>query len=125
MLYNVVQCVAKIGILLLYRRIFDAGGATTKWFRTSVNVLLVLTFINGVTSTFIMIFQCLPVGSVWDKSIPTTKCINPYAFFGSSAAIGIITDFILIALPIPMLRGLQISTRKKIGIGFMFAVASL
>jgi hypothetical protein len=121
----VVQCFAKIGILLLYRRIFDAGGAKTKWFRWSVIVLIVLTFINGVVGTCIMLFQCMPIVSIYDKTVPSTHCINVYVFVGASAAIGIIGDFILIALPIPMLRSLQVSTRKKIGIGFMFAVASL
>lgn len=69
-------------------------------------------------------FECLPVRSVWDKTIPS-KCLNLPAVIYIGASSSIIFDFIIIGLPIPELKTLNLSLKKKITIGFMFSVGSL
>ncbi|KAI0128368.1 hypothetical protein BJ170DRAFT_324852 [Xylariales sp. AK1849] len=124
-LYVVVQCLAKISILFLYQRVFDTGGNRANWFRWAVRGLLVLTFFYGVVLALVMVFQCFPVSAIWDKSVTNAKCLNVYVSIGTGAILGIIGDFVLIAMPIPMLRKLKISRRKKVGVALMFAIASL
>ncbi|KAI1855636.1 hypothetical protein JX266_000501 [Neoarthrinium moseri] len=122
-LYILVQCIAKLAVLLLYQRIFSLGAA--RWFRLTVKGFIGLSFVMAILFTFLILFQCWPVQAAWDLTIPDAKCLNfaPLLFAGSLA--GILTDIILILLPITELRKLQISGKKRIGVSIMFAIALL
>ncbi|KAK6066485.1 CFEM domain-containing protein [Seiridium cupressi] len=121
--YIVVQCIAKLAILLLYRRIFNTGAG--RWFRWAVKGLIGLCFVIGILFSFLILFQCYPIAAAWDITITDFKCLDfaPILFAGSF--VGIVTDIVLVLLPIPELRKLQISGRKRIGVGIMFAIALL
>lgn len=43
----------------------------------------------------------------------------------ATGAMSIVEDLVIVALPLPVLAKLQMSTRKKIGIGFMLALGSM
>lgn len=111
-----------MSILLLYRRIFGVG---TRWFKSTVNALLVLSGIVGVSYTLLLVLQCWPVAAAWDLSIPNYKCYDFAPLLLSAALLSIVADLFLMAIPIPELRKLQISGRKRLGVGVMFVVASL
>ncbi|OJD40269.1 uncharacterized protein BKCO1_1000614 [Diplodia corticola] len=66
-------------------------------------------------------FECVPVARYWDKRIPG-KCINGADTFLANACMNILTDFIIIGIPIPSLLKLQVSTAKKIGLMFAFSL---
>jgi hypothetical protein len=65
--------------------------------------------------TFAVIFQCTPVNFIWNKALASGHCINFEKFIFSTALINIITDFTLVAMPVPILWKLQMPTAKKIG----------
>jgi hypothetical protein len=69
-------------------------------------------------------FQCTPVASVWDISIPG-QCINSQALVYSAAAFSILEDFVIMFLPVSELKNLKLDLRKRIALGFMFALGSL
>lgn len=76
--------------------------------------------------TFILagVFQCTPVRRAWQLDIPG-KCINYNATAWANAGLNIFQDFLIVLLPIRELRSLQISSKKKVGLYFMFGVGSL
>jgi hypothetical protein len=121
--YILVQCLAKLAVLLLYRRIFNTGAS--RWFRWSVNGLITLAFVVGILFSSLILLQCYPIAAAWDITITDYKCLDfaPLLFAGSF--VGIVTDIVLVLLPIPELRKLQIGGRKRIGVGIMFAIALL
>lgn len=57
----------------------------------------------SVGSTFATIFQCIPVAAFWDKSIKDPKCTDTDAFWVAYAVINIITDFISMSQPPPLI----------------------
>jgi hypothetical protein len=79
---------------------------------------------DGIVYILLPAFECLPVRSAWDRSVPG-KCLNLSAVIYSGASTSIILDFVIIALPIPELKTLNLTLKKKITLGLMFSVGSL
>lgn len=74
-----------------------------------------------VTTTF----QCSPVAYAWDKSIRGGHCINLGAYFRWLSFPNILTDAVILVLPLPLLWRLHTSTGQKIGVTCVFVVGSL
>jgi hypothetical protein len=123
LVYTFALVTVKLGILMLYLRIFSIGGA--RWFRWTIIGVIIFGVLHAVGFGFALIFQCWPISAVWDKSIVDAKCTNYAMIVFTAAILSIIEDFLLVLLPIPELRKLQVSGRKRFGVGVMFAIASL
>lgn len=64
-------------------------------------------------TVFGSIFQCVPIRSQWDTSIQG-KCIDYGTFVLTMGIINIITDFVILAIPIPAVWSLNMKRTKKI-----------
>jgi hypothetical protein len=73
---------------------------------------------------FAMIFACNPVQRGWDVTITTGSCINRPALYIATAGLGIYTDIVLLAIPIPVILRLQMPSTEKILTLFVFVVGS-
>ncbi|KAF3013037.1 hypothetical protein E8E14_009560 [Neopestalotiopsis sp. 37M] len=71
-----------------------------------------------------MIFACNPVQRGWDVTITTGSCINRPALYIATAGLGIFTDIVLLAIPIPVILRLQMPSTEKILTLFVFVVGS-
>ena len=58
------------------------------------------------------IFTCVPVAKYWDDNIPG-GCINRSNLHYGIAAVNIINDFVLLCIPYPFLKKLNITKRAK------------
>jgi hypothetical protein len=121
--YMIVQVTAKAAILMLYRRVFSE--VSPRWFLWTLWGGIAFLFGHGLIYGIVLIFQCLPVSAVWDRTIQGALCVNVNAVGYAGAAMCVVEDIFLIVLPIPMLQRLQVSGRKRIGVIIMFAAASL
>ncbi|KAI1844520.1 hypothetical protein JX266_009407 [Neoarthrinium moseri] len=122
--YVIIQCTGKVAILLLYQRVFNTGTGAP-WFMRTIKILILLTFLVEGVYVLIISFQCWPVAALWDPSIHGAKCFNATAAFSAGGVLNIVSDVVLMFLPIPALRKLQVSRKKRLGIVLMLAVASL
>lgn len=59
------------------------------------------------------IWQCVPIAGFWDKSIEAT-CIDSSVFWTAYAVGNILTDAMVIVLPIPQVLRLQLRLREKV-----------
>jgi hypothetical protein len=114
-----VQNLAKLSILLLYLRIF-----VDKKFRLVTSLVIGWVICHTIAYGISVVFQCTPVEYVWDLSVGG-KCIDSQAFVYSGAAFSILEDFVIIILPVWELRALKLDLRKRVTLGFMFALGSL
>jgi hypothetical protein len=83
----------KASVLLFYNRIFPSP-------RLHIAVW-VLTFIAvgySIAGVFANIFACDPVAMIWDPTIKGT-CIRRDVFYRAIAALGVLTDFAIVAIP--------------------------
>ena len=107
-----------LSILALYGRVF--------YFNDRITWICVYAFIVVFAAelAFMMgtILQCWPVNAAWDRSIKDRACTNTTAFWFSNAIWNITSDVILILLPVPVVKKLNITRTKKIGLACMFSI---
>ena len=107
----------KISIILQYLRIF-VGRSIRFWCWASI----VLVTLYGL-ETFILAFAgCIPIHSFWTGG---GKCINMKFIWFFNAALNILTDIIILVLPMPVLSSLRLPTKQKVGLMFVFALGGL
>lgn len=65
---------------------------------------------------FLRIFTCFPIRTYWDPSVRNAHCLNQRKIFFSSLSVSIVTDLIILIVPIPLTWKLRMPLRKKIKI---------
>ncbi|WQF82932.1 hypothetical protein CDEST_07946 [Colletotrichum destructivum] len=118
--YAIPPGACKMVILMFFLEI----NSSTDWFRRSVYFTMFVVVGSSLGILFSSIFPCNPIQSAYDLATPGT-CIDRVATFKATAALGVITDIMIICLPIPMVLNLQVSTRKKIGLLSLFGIGSV
>ncbi|KAK2684928.1 hypothetical protein QWA68_016188 [Fusarium oxysporum] len=106
--YKATICLNKVAAILLYLRLF-----VTKTFRISCYVVMGIVVgwsIGGICAT---IWQCVPIAGAWNKNIDA-KCIDSNKFWVAYAVLNILTDILVLALPIMPIMKLQMSMREKL-----------
>lgn len=69
--------------------------------------------------TFIL--QCYPVYSFWHPAA-AIHCINRNEFYLVAAVLGLLTDVVLVTMPMPVLWNLKMTTKKKVQLSIVFFV---
>ncbi|MCJ1309040.1 hypothetical protein MMC25_002695 [Agyrium rufum] len=124
--YNLALTATKLSILLQYLRVFPSLGM-----RRAIFVSMGIIIVYGTWTFFASVFTCVPVAAFWDKSIEGARCFNTMAYWFSNAALNIVTDIIILTLPIPALRSLRLPRKQKygligiFGVGFIIVVTSI
>ncbi|KAL3467696.1 hypothetical protein BJX64DRAFT_121549 [Aspergillus heterothallicus] len=112
----------KICLLLFYLRIFPS-----KTMRTLIKVSCAATCSYCIAFMFALAFQCSPVSynwNGWDGEHEGT-CVEKNTLVVTAAALNIVLDAWVIALPIPKVLRLQASITTKLQVIFMFSVGFL
>ena len=118
--YVVTLASTKISVLLLYLRIFPHQSV-----RYAAIATIGMIAISTTIIFFMTVFSCHPVTFFWNRDIRGGTCINVNKLAYANSAMSIIQDLLIVALPLPVLAKLNMGRKKKIGVGFMFAVGSL
>lgn len=105
----------------MYLRIFWAYAS----FKFVCYGALLFILLPSTVILLLTIFSCQPVAYFWDRDIHGGTCINVSALAFANSGFALAQDVALIMMPIFMLWGLNMSRKKKIFIGTMFAVGSL
>lgn len=111
----------KASILLFYARIFPSQNV---WFRRSLYAMAVIVFLWWIICQFVVIFECTPIHFFWERKPVTGHCINIQSFFLGQAIPNIITDGILLALPLPMIWDLHLPRAQKMALSGVFLLGS-
>ena len=122
MLYSPAIFLAKLSILLMYRRLFDTAGTGKTHYLIHILIWANLAFYFPYLGA--TVFQCVPRARIWD---PTLKggCVNLQAAFIAASAINVVSDFSILLLPLQRISKLKITIRRKIGVLAIFAVGLL
>jgi hypothetical protein len=63
-----------------------------------------------------------PAASYWDATIKSEYCINADVFNIVTAVVNSGTDFVVYLWPVQFLWGIQIPTKQKLGVIFLFVI---
>ncbi|GFZ48389.1 hypothetical protein JCM24511_06137 [Saitozyma sp. JCM 24511] len=107
-LYNPAIVATKTAILILYYRI----AAAHQFLRCASLFTMTVINIAGIVLTFIYIFQCRPVDAAF--SMVDGTCIDIVAVYLSSMPINVLTDIVILLLPLPILTSLRMEFREKV-----------
>jgi len=111
----------KAAILALYTRIFGS----VRWMRLSSYLLIVLLFLFYGSNIAIAAIYCLPRnGAPWDATA-FARCGSPVISAIVIGVFAVIADLALFVLPLPIIFGLRLSPKKKMGITLIFLVGFL
>lgn len=109
----------KVAALLMYKRVFAIPS-----FQTIAKFGCAVCFIWYLGEILGSIFNCWPVQGFWDKNL-NAKCITTLHFDIQYAVINISLDLVILALPIKMVLGLQLSAAQKVGFILLFMMGGL
>jgi hypothetical protein len=118
-LYKTGVAIAKMSMLLLYLRIFQTNG-----FRRAVYVVMFLVVGTAIGTILPTIFQCNPIQKAWTPSLKGHCLYQPPVWYAASS-LAILTDVLIIILPMSQLPKLKLARAQKIALGFIFSVGIL
>ncbi|CEJ93935.1 hypothetical protein VHEMI09494 [[Torrubiella] hemipterigena] len=121
-IYTIPTTLSKVVILLFYRKLESPH----IWYRWAVNIVIFVVAASGFSILFSSLFPCQPVAKSWDIDLAEAPgyCIDRKSMYEATAALGVITDFLIILIPIPMVISLRLSLKKRLGLLVIFAVGS-
>lgn len=113
----------KMSVILTYHRIFSVHRFNYMLYFCT---FLVMGWWLGVLITTSV--QCRPYSHLWEQLVdPTAKgmCIDTYAFFLGNGIAEAATDFIILAVPIPLVWKLRMPMAQKIAVIGIFLLGGL
>ena len=118
-LYAVSISLSKLVILVLLIRIF-----VSRRFKIVAYIVMAIQ-IAWVTETLIVtLLGCVPLKALWDQTI-VGRCINLRAFWRYGTSVNLITDLVMLVLPMPVIWRLEISRKAKLGLTVTFLTGSV
>ncbi|KAF3165567.1 hypothetical protein TWF106_006195 [Orbilia oligospora] len=111
---------------------FHVSHGTGKHIETIIAIWSTIGLVLAYTIAieFVYMFECPKPSMSWSVTFPT-GCMNLSVLYYTSASINILTDILILCLPIPVLMTIQIQKRKRIAlvgiffIGFIAVLASV
>ncbi|KAI8942551.1 hypothetical protein NX059_000611 [Plenodomus lindquistii] len=123
-LYTVHSYPAKIAVVLQIKHTFTSGQKRGFIYWSSWATIAFLTCVH-ITVLFVIIFPCTPIRKSWYPWMKGGWCMDR-AVPGMVGAIGnLLSDMVVLALPVVGVAGLQMKLKRKIAVAAVFTTGSL
>ncbi|KAI0426553.1 hypothetical protein F5Y09DRAFT_59965 [Xylaria sp. FL1042] len=127
--YTLTMTLVKYSTLIFYWRIFS----TKRSIRLPILILAAVTTLWGIAIILVTSLQCLPTSAIWERYDPIhplpqakfTCPINVSNFVIGNAVPNIITDGLIVLLPIPYVLSLQLRLSQTIALAGTFLLGLL
>jgi hypothetical protein len=121
-LYFTIAGSTKMGILLMYNRIFNID----KVFRRQLIVASFLVLGWWIGCTVACLTNCIPLEWSWINALADPRyCFNFNIFWMAAGACEVLIDIIILALPIRVVLSLHLSAQKRATIACIFLLGGL
>ncbi|KAI7339137.1 hypothetical protein KC315_g1397 [Hortaea werneckii] len=123
-LYTTSHALIKFAIVFFFLDVFG----TKVWIRRACYGVLAFMAAWWIAFELGGIFQCSPVAGAWVLAVrnrPDTKCIRLPVFFIGQRATNLLTDLVLLAIPVIAVSKLQASMAKKCSLIFAFSLGGV
>lgn len=108
-----IYCLAVLGFKVSLLGGYLRVAGFNKTYAIVLYVVLGLVTVSQLIFTFLLSFACTPVEKQWDPSVPGT-CINTLPTYFALGGTSLAWDVLIIVLPFPILRRLQLDKRNKV-----------
>jgi hypothetical protein len=109
MLYNPELALVKSSVLFFLLRL----GGHQRVLRRFIQVLNWSNIALMVAVLFASIFTCVPIQRYWDMTVPGT-CNNMMLQYLITSGLTVLTDILVLVIPIKIVLGLQLAKKLKI-----------
>ena len=111
----------KLSVLLFYKRVFRGNT-----FNAAVWTMIGIVFVWTVSFFFANLLQCYPIWINWNASgAQADQCIKTNAMYLAQAWTDVLTDIMILSLPVPCIWALQMPARHKVGVTAIFLLGLL
>ncbi|EFR03645.1 integral membrane protein [Nannizzia gypsea CBS 118893] len=117
-LFGISCALTKLSLLCFTRKLTaGTNSVIMKWLVFSSIVIVAL---QVIIFCIVVIFTCRPVSAYWTLSFKPQECINETAHLLAGTIINIVTDLLVVVLPIPTVMGLKLPYRQRIILALLF-----
>ena len=110
---------AKTSLLLFYIRVFPE-----RHMRIVAYITGAIMWSFCVASTIVDINMCTPISRYWE--IPVyNHCVNKYIFYMFGAIMQLLTDVVVLIIPLRFVWSLKVCNAKKTALSIIFLLGSL
>ncbi|KAK8856685.1 Satratoxin biosynthesis SC1 cluster protein 4 [Apiospora arundinis] len=117
--YNLAISSFKLCFLAQYYRIMN-----TKRMRRMIYAAAAFVGVWTLSQLCLNIFQCRPISGFWEPG-PDVKCLAVLPGWYTNAAGNILADVLILLLPLPMIRGLNLPRAQKLALVGIFCLGFL
>ena len=78
-----------------------------------------------VSTWLVIIFQCVPQKKIWYPEHKGGHCISFYVSAAASGSVNVVSDFLILLLPLVAIRRLRMAPKRKVGVSAVFATGFL
>ncbi|CAG8970860.1 hypothetical protein HYALB_00000838 [Hymenoscyphus albidus] len=116
-LWAAANTAVKVSILLVYKDIF-----ALRSFRRAADTAIVVVIMLGVGNTIQCLAICRPFSFQWDKTIEGGKCGNQNLGILLVAFLNLVTDLIIVVMPMPLVWNLKMPRHKRLALIGIFSL---
>lgn len=109
----------KIAIIALFLRLFKIE----RWVRWVAYPTVLVNAAFAIGQCTVVLVGCTPQHGIWAIRPECGRWLSKIAVSGG--ALGVATDLIILALPLPIIYKLQLEYKKKLGLFVVFAMGIL
>jgi hypothetical protein len=115
--WNTSVCLIRVSMLVFYLQLFRV----TRW-RYVFWVFVGLNFASLVAIIFSTLLICRPITYSFDKSAVGGHCGDLISFQLFVAIWNLLMDVAIVVLPMPVIWGLKMKIKSKVGVSLMFGM---
>lgn len=122
-LYCTAVVFPKLSMLASYLRFF-----AKRTYRNTAYILGALIVANGIAGVAISFGSCRPISAGWttvEDRYVSEHCIDIVAYWRWISFPNILTDIVMLFLPLPIIWGLHLSQRERIGVSLILLTGSM
>lgn len=120
--YSVEVLLCKLTLLHIYRTLFVMQSKSLLNYALRVGEFVLLAFYTA--QFFSKLFECSPMERIWDKSIPGS-CIDRFSILTASGLFNLLSDLLILLVPVLSVCRLQIQFAKKSRIIFALTLGAM
>ncbi|KAL1304335.1 hypothetical protein AAFC00_000736 [Neodothiora populina] len=107
----------KLSLLFSYLRVAGFNRA----YAVTINVVIVAVIISQVIFAILLSAACHPISKQWNPALPG-ECIDTLATYFALGGTSLTWDLIIIVLPLPIVRRLQLDRQNKMALGVVYGL---
>ncbi|KAI7770549.1 hypothetical protein LZL87_002920 [Fusarium oxysporum] len=108
-------------ILLLMARVFAVEPRVAK----GIKILIWALLVAYIPIQILRIVTCYPIRTYWDPDVRNARCLNQRKIFFSDLSLSIVTDLVILLIPIPLTCKLRMSIGKRIKIVLLLGAGGI